>query len=93
MVVLQLQDASSVDSLASARTNPDICKSPVQSTAISRKPNLKRKPVLLRQAPGLFPLGQPPAHNPDVLMAPKCCAIGKILGGHAKRIAGLKMSS
>ena len=29
MVVLQLQNASLVDSLASTRTNPDICKSPV----------------------------------------------------------------
>jgi len=29
MVVLQLQDASSVDSLASTQTNSDICKRPV----------------------------------------------------------------
>src|SRR5260370_832481 len=92
MVVLQLPDASSVDSLASTRTNPDICKIPVY-----RVPNLKTEARPPQASSGSVPIGQPLPHNPDVaftsstirasstyrmrLMAPNCCVIRKILGG------------
>ena len=64
MVVLQLQDASSVDSLASTRTNPDICK--VQFTAISRKPHLKTETRSPQASSGSVSIGPTAGSQPDV---------------------------
>jgi hypothetical protein len=108
MVVLQLQGPSSVDSLASTRTNPDICKSPVYRDLSQAQPQNGSE-----VSSGKFRVCSHWANRwlitgcsvhqldnrgvfyiPDVIDADKTlCNPENTRGRHAKSIADLKMSS